>query len=70
MTSTQKKKKRWDLKKHLPGDSEANVVRENGGFVDIVVAMNSINAINHGNPKASGQRALLDLIHCVDPCLH
>lgn len=54
---------------YLPGDTKSNIVREDCSFVDIIMAMNCINAINHGNAKASLKSALLKLIYHIHPIL-
>lgn len=55
------------LEKYLPGSSKANVMGENSSIIDIVVAMNSINAIDHWNPQTTGKRPPLKIIYHIDP---
>lgn len=44
-------------------------MRENGGFVDVVVAMDSIDAVDHRNPETGSKRPLLNLVHHSNPFL-
>lgn len=34
-----------------PGGAETNVVGEDGGAIDVIVAMNGVNAVNYGNSQ-------------------
>lgn len=60
-------KLQYKLESYLPGSSKANIMGENSSIIDIVVAMNSINAIDHWDPQTTGKRPLLKIIYHIDP---
>ena len=53
----------------LPCSSNGDVMRENGGSVNVVVAVDGVNPIKHGYLETGGQGALLEAVHHVHPCL-
>lgn len=53
----------------VPGSSKPNVVGEDSSFVNIVVTMNGINAVDDRNTKAGGKSTLLHLTHHGGPSL-
>lgn len=50
-----------------PGGSEADIVRKHGGAVNIVVAVNSVGAVEQWNPEARPKRGLLESVDHVHP---
>ncbi|CAA7403957.1 unnamed protein product [Spirodela intermedia] len=58
-----------ERERELPGDTEADVVGEDGGLEDVVVAMDSVDAVNHRNAEAGREAALLEPIDHVEPLL-
>jgi hypothetical protein len=52
---------------HLPGASQTHVVRKDGCSVDIVMAMESIDAIYERNSQPCTQCSLLQPIHHIHP---
>ena len=53
----------------IPGNTKADIVGENGGIEDIVMAVDGIDAINHGNAETSGQASSLEVINHGHPVL-
>nr|GLL43261.1 Os02g0131500 [Ipomoea trifida] len=63
--------KTWIMKSKLvPGDTKPNIVGEDGGLINIIVAMNCINSINDGNPEAGRKSTSLKLVKHVNPILN
>ena len=46
----------------LPGASEADVVGEDGGPVDVAMAVDGVDAVEHGDPEARRQGAALHAV--------
>ncbi|BAS76820.1 Os02g0131500, partial [Oryza sativa Japonica Group] len=51
----------------VPGAAEADVVGEDGGLVDVAVAMDGVDAVDHGDPEARRHGAALHLVHHRHP---
>lgn len=47
----------------VPGGAETDVVREHGGAVDVVVAVDGVGAVEDGDAEAGGER---EALHAVD----
>ena len=52
-----------------PGASEANVVGEDCGLVGVAVAVDGVDAVEHGDPQARRQGAALHPVHHLHPRL-
>ncbi|WVZ60556.1 hypothetical protein U9M48_010562 [Paspalum notatum var. saurae] len=51
----------------IPGGAEADVVGEDGGVVDVVVAVHGVDAVDDGDAEAGLERRLLHLGHHLLP---
>ena len=52
-----------------PGAAKADVVREDGGLVDVAVAVDGVDAEHGRDPQARRQRRTLYRVHHLDPRL-
>lgn len=51
----------------LPGCSEANIMREYCGFIDVIMPMNSINPVYERNSQSRRKGSLLKTINHIHP---
>ena len=52
---------------YAPSATKADVVGEDGGPVDVVVPMDGVDAVEHGDPEARGHGTPLDLVDHLHP---
>ncbi|CAA6658476.1 unnamed protein product [Spirodela intermedia] len=57
------------VREYSPGNSKADIMGEDGGLVDVVVAVDCVDPVEHGDSQAGGEGGLLDLPHHLDPVL-
>lgn len=54
---------------NLPRGAKANIMGKDGSLVDIIVPMNRIDPVNHGDPEPARERNILQPIDHVHPIL-